>query len=265
MTSVGVGSGTRDGASAIGARERRLSTEWLGRVAYGDALEVQERAVRDRLAGRTGDRLLLLEHPPVVTLGRSTDRRHLLATPEALAAQGVETFEVPRGGDVTYHAPGQLVGYPIVDLAALGRRDVHAHLRSIEAGLIDALEEVGVPARRIEGWTGVFVDRARSPQPDGPERKIASIGVGVRRWVTFHGFALNGTIDLRGFETIVPCGLETVRMTSVAAEFDAARGAPERRPADAALETRVRKAVSRAMSAHLGPSASPPVAPADGR
>lgn len=203
-----------------------LSVEWLGPVSYGEGLALQEAAVTDRVAGRTRDRLFLLEHSAVITLGRSTDPGNLHQSPEALREAGVEVFEVGRGGDVTYHAPGQLVGYPILDLDALDRRDVHLHLRLLEQGLIEALETLDVPATRVEGWTGVFVDRSRSPRSDGPERKIASIGVGMRRWVTFHGFALNVSLDLRGFDAIVPCGLSDVEMTSVAAELELAGAGP---------------------------------------
>ncbi|MFK7897172.1 MAG: lipoyl(octanoyl) transferase LipB [Myxococcota bacterium] len=232
-----------------------LSVEWLGQVGYGEALEMQQAAVTDRVAGRTSDRLFLLEHPAVVTLGRSTDPSNLNEDPDTLRARGVEVFEVGRGGDVTYHAPGQLVGYPIIDLDAAGRRDVHLHLRLIEEALIEALEIVGVPATRVDGWTGVFVDRARTTRPgatDGPERKIASIGVGMRRWVTFHGFALNVTLDLKGFDAIVPCGLSEVRMTSVAEELGAGAGESE---ADLArLDERVREAVGERMRVVLGAS-----------
>jgi len=229
-----------------------LLVEWLGLRSYAEALALQEAAVRDRLSGRTPDRLLLLEHPRVVTLGRSSDPENLKLSEQELAASGVEFFEVGRGGDVTYHAPGQLVGYPIVDLDALGRRDVHQHLRSLEAALIAALEEVGIPATRIPGWTGVFIDRERSEQPHGRERKIASIGVGVRRWVTFHGFALNVTIDLDGFESIVPCGLRDVEMTSVEIELAIQSGASSARATDrAALDERMRRIVGERMTRHL--------------
>ncbi|MEZ4356013.1 MAG: lipoyl(octanoyl) transferase LipB [Myxococcota bacterium] len=236
---------------------RAIEVEWLGRVPYGEALALQQEAVAERLAGRRGDRLLLLEHPPVVTLGRSTDRANLLCSQEVLRGRGIELFEVGRGGDATYHAPGQLVGYPIVDLDARGRRDVHAHLRALEAGLIEALEQIGVPARRVPGWTGVFVDRARSVRPDGPERKIASIGVGLRRWVTYHGFALNVSLDLSGFSTIVPCGLHGVEMTSVASELavtarrDVARDEGEGELDHDVLDRRVRAAVTHAMQGAL--------------
>jgi lipoate-protein ligase B len=237
---------------AIGSKHgepHELSVEWLGTRGYADALAFQEVAVRDRLAGRTPDRLLLLEHPQAVTLGRSTDPENLKLGEEELRAAGIDLFEVGRGGDVTYHAPGQLVGYPIIDLDALGRRDVHVHLRSLEAALIDALEEIGIPSMRIPGWTGVFVDRARSSRPDGRERKIASIGVGVRRWVTFHGFALNVTIDLAGFEAIVPCGLRDVEMTSV--ELELARGERSDALGRDELDAKVRKVVVEAMRLHL--------------
>jgi len=231
---------------------KSLSIEWMGRTAYADALALQHQAVADRLAGRTEDRLLLLEHPKVITLGRSTDRANLRTGEARLRELEIELFEVGRGGDITYHAPGQLVGYPIIDLDALDRRDVHAHLRRLEAGLIEALEELGVPAQRLPGWTGVFVDRSRSVERRGSERKIASIGVGVRRWVTFHGFALNVTIDLEGFDSIVPCGLREVEMTSVAVELAREEGVSHLNPAwHSALDARVRDVVGRSMQVHL--------------
>ena len=164
----------------------------------------------------------------VITLGRSTKPGNLLFGEERLRALGIERFEVGRGGDVTYHAPGQLVGYPIVDLSAPDRRDVHVFLRNLEAGLIDALEERAIPACRVEGRTGVFIDRARSRKTGGPQRKIASIGIGLRRWVTWHGFALNVDLDLAGFDAIVPCGLSDVVMTSITRELEIERtGADE--------------------------------------
>jgi lipoate-protein ligase B len=173
--------------------------------------------VAARRAGECGDRLLLLEHPPVVTLGRSAREENLLEERASLAGRGVEVHEVPRGGDVTYHAPGQLVGYLVMDLRARDEADVHAFLRKLEGALIEALAALGIEGQRVEGRTGVFVaDPAAGREP---RRKIASIGVGVRRWVTFHGFALNVTVDLTGFEAIVPCGLEDVEMTSVAREL----------------------------------------------
>lgn len=229
-----------------------LSVEWLGETSYADALALQHEAVSDRLKRRTADRLFLLEHPKVITLGRSTDRANLRFDEARLRELGIELFEVGRGGDITYHAPGQLIGYPIIDLDALGRRDVHAHLRSLEAGLMSAVEELGVPAKRMPGWTGVFVDRARSVLHEGLERKIASIGVGVRRWVTFHGFALNVTLDLQGFDPIVPCGLREVEMTSIAVELAREEGVAQPNPAwHSALDARAREVVGRSMQIHL--------------
>ena len=172
-----------------------------------------------RRSGATPDRLLLLEHPRVVTLGRSFRRESLLVSPSELAARGIELFEVARGGDATYHAPGQLVGYLIADLAARGEPDVHAYLRRLEAALGRALLRLGVRPRALAGRTGVFVDDPARPEP---ARKIASIGVGLRGWVTCHGFALNVTLDPAEFAVIVPCGLRDVAMTSVARELGAA-------------------------------------------
>ncbi|MCR9097224.1 MAG: lipoyl(octanoyl) transferase LipB [bacterium] len=225
-----------------------IQIEWLGALRYGDGLALQERAVADRIAGTAADRVLLLEHPAVVTLGRSTDPDNLRLSPDELREKGIDVFEVGRGGDVTYHAPGQLVGYPILDLDAQGRKDVHVHLRRIEAALMEAAESYGIPCRRVEGRTGVFVDRARSAEPDGPDRKIASIGVGVRKWVTFHGFALNVSIDLAGFDAIVPCGLQDVEMTSVAREL-------EREGRPALSDEIVRDAVAASLARWLGPEA----------
>ena len=208
----------------------------LGTVEYGAALELQEKRVEARRSGAAGDVLLLLEHPPVITLGRRADTANLLASPGSLAARGIGLHTVSRGGDVTFHGPGQLVGYLVVDLAARGVPDVHAFLRSLEAALVEALGELGVAAETRPGWTGVFV-RPRAGE-GGPPRKIASIGVGVRGWVTYHGFALNVTLDPAAFADIVPCGLHQVQMTSLARELGPAA------PPD--LDTRARDAVRRA-------------------
>jgi lipoate-protein ligase B len=189
-----------------------LAVEWLGRVPYGEALARQLAAVEARRRGGP-DRLLLLEHPPVITLGRSARAENLKRSPAALAARGVELFEVARGGDVTWHGPGQLVGYLIADLAARGAPDVGAWLRGIEGALIDALGSCGVAARRIPGMTGVFLAQEDAA---GAAQKIASIGVGLRGWISWHGFALNVTTAPDAFDDIVPCGLSGVRMTSVA-------------------------------------------------
>jgi lipoyl(octanoyl) transferase len=217
-----------------------LRVEWLGSVRYGDALERQLAALDERRRGGP-DRLLLLEHPPVVTLGRSARPEHLLRSRAELAARGVELFEVARGGDVTWHGPGQLVGYVIADLAARGSPDVHAWLRRIEGGLIDALAALGVEAGRVPGLTGVFLDGAVS---GGARSKLASIGVGVRGWISWHGFALNVTTAAGAFDDIVPCGLSGVTMISVA---DALGVAPS-----TALFERAREAVAAAFARSLG-------------
>src|SRR5579885_2386555 len=158
----------------------------LGRMPYGEALEVQREIAKARISGAIEeDVLLLVEHPPVVTLGRSAKAEHLLFSADALAARGVELFEVERGGDVTFHGPGQLVGYPIVDLRR-HRQDLHWYLRLLERSLISALGDIGIAAEPNSGLTGVWT----------AGRKIASIGVHARSWVTWHGFALNVDTDL---------------------------------------------------------------------
>ncbi len=194
---------------STGLPVHRLVVERRGLEPYAESLEYQRAVARGRISGEIAhDVLLLVEHPPVVTLGRSSKERHLLASPAQLAARGIELFEVERGGDVTFHGPGQLVGYPIIDLKQ-HRRDLHWYLRTLEAALIAALGEVGIPAERNVGFTGVWTNG----------RKIASIGVHARDWVTWHGFALNVSTDLTYFDTIVPCGIEAVTMTSIAREL----------------------------------------------
>jgi lipoate-protein ligase B len=185
----------------------------LGRRGYAETLELQRRLCAERGSPDHGleDILLLVEHEPVITLGRTTQPSSLPLTPEAITQRGVGVYEVERGGDVTWHGPGQLVGYPIVDLRRM-REDLHWYLRSLEDALMNALESLGIPADRNPGYTGVWT----------AGRKIASIGVHVKRWVTLHGFALNVVNDLDGFELIVPCGIRHVVMTSVAAELGAA-------------------------------------------
>ena len=187
----------------------------LGTVPYTDALELQRSVARRRIDGSISeDVLLLVEHPPVVTLGRTAKNANLIASPELLAAQGVELFEVERGGDVTFHGPGQLVGYPIVDLKR-HRKDLHWYLRQVEEALIRGVAPFGIQAGRVDKYTGVWVN-AELPS----RRKLASIGVPARDWVTWHGFALNVTTDLRYFDLIVPCGISDVTMTSVAREVE---------------------------------------------
>ncbi|MGE0440046.1 MAG: lipoyl(octanoyl) transferase LipB [Gemmatimonadales bacterium] len=200
----------------------------LGRRPYAEVLDLQRRLCQERISGaRQHDLLLLVEHDPVVTLGRSTRETSLPLAPALLAQRGLEVFEVERGGDVTLHAPGQLVGYPILHLEG-HRPDLHWYLRQIEQVLIEALGPFGIPAERNPGLTGVWTRN----------RKIASIGIHVKRWVTFHGFALNVTTDLSLFDLIVPCGIAGVRMTSIARETTAAGVSPG--PADADLARRVR-------------------------
>jgi lipoate-protein ligase B len=222
-----------------------LETSRLGSVAYGDALARQLAAVEARRAGGP-DRLLLLEHPAVVTLGRSAKAENLLTPRAELLARGVEVHEIARGGDVTWHGPGQLVGYLVADLAARGAQDVSLWLRSIEACLIEALSELGVPALRVDGMTGVFVADDVAQRP----RKIASIGVGLKGWITYHGFALNVTPDLAGFGDIVPCGLAGVTMTSVARELclTSAFGSAEERAFFARAREFVAAAFERALA-----------------
>jgi lipoyl(octanoyl) transferase len=189
--------------------ERELWTVLLGRIGYGEALELQRNIARDRISGAIPqDVLLLLEHPPVVTLGRASKEKHLVASPQFLQSKGVELFEAERGGDVTFHGPGQLVGYPIVDLKR-HREDLHWYLRKIEEALIETLADYGIPGERNPAYTGVWTHG----------KKIASIGVHARDWVTWHGFALNVTTDLSYFDLIVPCGIDGVVMTSIAREL----------------------------------------------
>ena len=191
-----------------------LRVAQLGTLSYAAALELQRDVARRRISGEIPeDVLLLVEHPPVVTLGRTAKGANLIASPEYLASQGVELFEVERGGDITFHGPGQLVGYPIFDLKR-HRKDLHWYLRQVEEALIQAIDAFGLAGGRVDKYTGVWVDAAQDSR-----RKIASIGVHARDWVTWHGFALNVNTDLRYFDLIVPCGISGVTMTSVAREL----------------------------------------------
>ena len=179
----------------------------LGVVPYAEALDLQRALVDDRKAERIPDTLLLLQHPHVLTVGVKKDgRTHILATPERLEALGVEIFETGRGGDVTYHGPGQLVGYPIVDLHP-DRRDVHRYVRDIEEVMIGVCAAQGVTAGRIAGLSGAWVG----------DQKIGAVGVRISRWVTSHGFAFNVTTGLDYFSLIVPCGIADKGVTSLAA------------------------------------------------
>jgi len=186
---------------------RIVEVQRLGVVSYREALDLQKHLVELRKANEIPDQLLLLEHPPVITLGVKTrnDRSHVVATPATLEEEGVEVFESGRGGDVTYHGPGQLVGYPIMDLRP-DRCDVHRYVRDLEEMLIRVAAEFGVTAGRSNGLTGVWVG----------DDKLAAIGVRIARWVTSHGFALNVSTNLAHFNLIVPCGIVDRGVTSLA-------------------------------------------------
>ena len=185
---------------------RPIEIRRLGVVPYAEALALQARLVEQRKADAIPDQLLLLQHPPVITLGAKVrnDRSHVLASADALSDAGVEVFEAGRGGDVTYHGPGQLVGYPIVDLRP-DRCDVHRYVRDLEQVMIDAAATFGIEAERAAGLTGAWVG----------QEKLAAIGVRISRWITSHGFALNVATDLSQFGLIVPCGIVGRGVTSV--------------------------------------------------
>ncbi|HAK54060.1 MAG: lipoyl(octanoyl) transferase LipB [Vicinamibacterales bacterium] len=185
-----------------------LDVRRLGTVAYGDAVDLQRALVDDRRHGRVDDLLLLLEHPPVITRGASARNRrdHVLADPATLEAEAIDVVDTGRGGDVTYHGPGQLVGYPILDLKP-DRCDVHRYVRDLEEVMIRAAAAFGVAAERVDGLTGVWVGDA----------KLGAIGVRISRWITSHGFAINVDPDLSGFGHIVPCGIGDRGVTSLSA------------------------------------------------
>ncbi len=186
---------------------RAMAVRRLGLVSYADGLELQRGLVEDRKAGRIPDTLLLLQHPHVLTVGVKKDgRSHILATPDRLSSLGVEVFETGRGGDVTYHGPGQLVGYPIFDLNP-DRRDVHQYVRDIEEVMIRVCAAYGIDAGRSKGFSGAWVG----------DEKIGAIGVRISRWVTSHGFAFNVTTDVNFFNLIVPCGIADRGVTSLQA------------------------------------------------
>ena len=197
---------------------RELWVVRLGAMPYGEALELQRAAARARISGAIPqDLLLLVEHEPVVTMGRTAKQQHLTASAELLAARGVQLFEVERGGDVTYHGPGQLVGYPIVDLKR-HTQDLHWYLRRVEEALIRAVGVHGLTGERSAGFTGVWTRGPAGGASHAP-RKVASIGVHARDWVTWHGFALNVSTELSYFDLIVPCGIAGVDMTSLSREL----------------------------------------------
>jgi len=195
-----------------------LEVRRLGVVPYAEALVLQKQLVDDRREGRIGDVLLLVEHPHVLTLGVRGDggRSHILVTDEALASRGVDVFETGRGGDITYHGPGQLVGYPILDLKP-DRCDVHRYVRDLEEVLIRVAADYGLAGERVQGLTGVWI---------GGE-KVAAIGVRIARWITSHGFALNVSTDLDYFNLIVPCGISDRGVTSLSRLLGRAVGRAE--------------------------------------
>jgi lipoyl(octanoyl) transferase len=188
-----------------GSDGRRLEVRRLGVVSYGDSLELQKGLVEERRAGHIPDLLLLLQHPPVITLGvRGTSRSHIVATDARLAEVGIEVHDTGRGGDVTYHGPGQVVGYPILDLRP-DRCDVHRYVRDLEEVMIRVCADQGITAARIAGLSGAWV---------GAE-KIGAIGVRISRWITSHGFGFNVNTDLSHFQLIVPCGISDHGVTSL--------------------------------------------------
>lgn len=186
-----------------------MAVRRLGLVPYADGLELQRRLVEDRKADRIPDTLLLLQHPHVLTVGVKKDgRSHILASPDRLSALGVDVFETGRGGDVTYHGPGQLVGYPILNLDP-DRRDVHRYVRDLEEVMIRVCADYGLEAGRVKGFSGAWLG----------DEKIGAIGVRISRWITSHGFAFNVTTDVDFFNLIVPCGIADKGVTSLASKL----------------------------------------------
>lgn len=203
-----------------------LTATWLGRIEYREAYALQKRLVEQRVANEIGDRLLLLEHPPVLTLGRTSDPAHVRATPAELGARAIDVVEIERGGEVTYHGPGQLVAYPIVRLHERGLL-LRPFVRALEAALVATCAAHGVRAARRDGHPGCWCD------PDGDEpRKIGALGLRIERGVSYHGIALNISVDLSDFELIDPCGMPDVISTSVAHE----RGDDDMLPSTASVE-----------------------------
>jgi lipoyl(octanoyl) transferase len=229
--------------------ERRGSTPgpgpivaaWLGRVDYREAHALQKRLVSERAEGAIEDQLLLLEHPPVLTLGRHSDPAHVLADAATLKARGIEVIRVERGGEVTYHGPGQLVAYPIIDLARRGLM-IRPLVRALESALVSTCAAHGVAADRRDGHPGCWC-AAAGPDP----RKIGALGLRVERGVTYHGIALNVTVDLAAFDLIDPCGMPGVASTSIARE----RGEADSAPTTASVE-RAASVFAHAFAAELG-------------
>ncbi|UJR78693.1 lipoyl(octanoyl) transferase LipB [Sandaracinus amylolyticus] len=204
---------------------RQVRVHRLGRIRYDEAHQLQQRLQEARIAGTIPDTLLLLEHDPVITLGRGAKIGNVLLAKEMLAARGIDLHEAGRGGDVTYHGPGQLVGYPIIDLAP-DRQDVRRYVRDLEQMMIDVCGDYALRAERIDGLNGTWLR-----DPELGDRKVGAIGVRISRWVTMHGFALNVTTDLSHFALIVPCGIRDKGVTSFERELD------RRVPIDEVMDT----------------------------
>jgi lipoyl(octanoyl) transferase len=195
-------------------RDGRLEAVWLGRIGYREAWDLQKELVEQRAEGAIGDRLLLLEHDAVLTLGRQASEAHVLATPRELARRGIEVIRVERGGEVTYHGPGQLVGYPIIRLGDRGLL-VRPLVAALEAAMIETCTRLGVESFRRDGHPGCWVEGDRGR----PHRKIGALGLRIERGVSYHGIALNVAPDLRDFELIDPCGVPGLVSTSIAEEL----------------------------------------------
>lgn len=198
-----------------------IQAQWLGRIGYRDAWDLQKELVEQRVGGEVGDRLLLLEHDPVLTLGRQADERHVLASPRELRRRGIEVIRVERGGEVTYHGPGQLTGYPILRLGDRGLL-VRPLVSALEAAMIATCAELGVDAIRRDGQPGCWIDGG----PNRPFRKIGALGLRIERGVSYHGIALNVDTDLRDFDLINPCGEPGLVSTSIAEELGRTAEAP---------------------------------------
>jgi lipoyl(octanoyl) transferase len=236
--------------------EAGLTVHWLGRVGYRAAWDLQRRLASARAGGRTGDHLLLLEHPPVLTLGRHADASHILAPPEDLVRRDIDVIRVERGGEVTYHGPGQLVAYPIIELSRRGLL-LRPLVRALEAAMADACAAVGVSAGRRDGHPGCWCD----PMGAIP-RKIGALGIRVERGVSYHGIALNVTTDLRDFELIDPCGMPGLVSTSIEAELRRTGQAPPastHRPVPTVAE--VAAVFARSLAGRLGCPLEGPLPP----
>jgi len=231
-----------------------LAVHWLGRIDYRDAWALQKRLAAARAADRIGDQLLLLEHPAVLTLGRAADESHVLASPDELESRGIELLRVERGGEVTYHGPGQLVAYPILRLADRGFL-LRPFVRALEGALSDTCAAFGVEAGRREGHPGCWVD------PEGPlPRKIGALGLRVERGVTYHGIALNVSVDLSDFSLIDPCGMPGLTSTSITSELGRRDEPPSTEGvarAAAVFATAFAGRLEATLEGHLPPDADP--------